>query len=75
MIVTKKELIELMKDIPDEDYIMIQMGGHSGASHPITGVEDSTSVGFWEIRCDPNIDYWQALEEWSTQTKEENKSV
>lgn len=62
-IITKKELLEALDGISDDSMIMIQMGGHSGASHPITCVEDSQSVGFWEIRCDPDKDFWEALEE------------
>jgi hypothetical protein len=38
------------------------MGGHTAASHPITHVEDSQSIGFWEIRCDPNADFWEELD-------------
>ena len=46
----------------DDDFIMIQMGGHTAPSHPITHVEDSQSIGFWEIRCDANADFWEELE-------------
>lgn len=58
---TKKELLELLEDVPDNGILMIQMGGHSGSSHPIIGVEDSTVVGLYEIRCDPHTDFWETL--------------
>ena len=58
----KKELIEQLKDVDDDDFIMIQMGGHTAQSHPITHVEDSQVIGFWEIRCDPNADFWEELD-------------
>jgi len=58
----KKELIEQLKNVDDDDFIMIQMGGHTAPSHPITHVEDSQSIGFWEIRCDANADFWEELE-------------
>ena len=31
-------------------------------SHPITHIENSQHVGFWEIRCNPNADFWEELE-------------
>lgn len=62
MIITKAQLLEAMKDVGDNDPIMIQLGGHRGKSLPITGVEDSTSIGFWEIRCDPDgPDFWDVV--------------
>lgn len=48
--------------IPDEDCIMINMGGHVENDYPITHIEDSQSIGFWELRCDPSVDFWDALE-------------
>jgi len=65
----KKELIEKLKNVPDDDFIMIQMGSHTAPSHPITCVEDSHSIGFWEIRCDANADFWEEL----TKAKENNE--
>ena len=58
----KKELIEQLKEVDADDFIMIKMGGHMAPSHPITHIEDSQHVGFWEIRCNPNADFWEELE-------------
>lgn len=58
----KKELIEQLKDVDDDDFIMIKMGEHIAPSHPITHIENSQHVGFWEIRCNPNADFWEELE-------------
>ena len=58
----KKELIEQLKDLDDDDLIKIKMGGHMAPSHPITHIENSQHVGFWEIRCNPNADFWEELE-------------
>ena len=58
----KKELIEQLKDVDDDDFIMIKMGGHIAPSHPITHIENSQHVGFWEIRCNPNADFLEELE-------------
>ena len=43
----KKDLIKELEQVPDDDFIMINMGGHTKPSHPITYIEDSTSCGFW----------------------------
>ena len=59
----KKELIEQLKEIPDNDFIMINMGGHREPSYPITHIEDSTSAGFWELRCDSSISFWNAIKD------------
>ena len=59
MIFTKKELIEALAGIPDDNFIMIQVGR---SSHPIIGVDDSTAIGFWEIKCDLETDFWNELE-------------
>ena len=58
----KKELIKQLEHIDDNDFIMVQMGGHTALSHPITCVEDSQNIGFWELRCDANADFWKELE-------------
>jgi hypothetical protein len=59
----KKDLVKCLERIHDDDFIMVNMGGHTAPSYPITHVEDSTSVGFWEIRCDPTIDFFEALQQ------------
>ena len=58
----KKDLVKELESIPDDDFIMINLGGHTSLDYPITCVEDSTSVGFWELRCDSSINFWDALE-------------
>ena len=60
-IFTKKELIEQLKVVDDDEFIMINMGGHTAPSHPITFVEDSQCMGIWEIRCDANANFWEEL--------------
>lgn len=59
---TKRELLKELEKVGDDDFIMINMGGHVQPDYPITHIEDSTSVGFWELRCDPSIGFWEALE-------------
>lgn len=61
MILTKRELLRALEQVGDDDFVMVQLGGHAGKSCPIIGVEDSTSIGFWEIRADPDEDFWKAL--------------
>lgn len=56
-----RDLKEMLADLPDDDFIMVQLGGHAGESLPITHIEDSTSIGFWELRTDPNTDFWTEL--------------
>ena len=52
-----------LEQVPDDDFIMINMGSHTSQNYPITNIEDSTSCGFWELRCDSSINFWNALEE------------
>lgn len=59
----KKDLIKELEKVGDDDFIMINLGGHTAPSYPITYIEDSTSCGFWELRCDSTINFWDALEE------------
>lgn len=44
-----KELKKLIKNIPDDAAIVVTRGNTS-KDFKIIGVEDSTSVGVWEIR-------------------------
>lgn len=46
-----KELKQLIKDIPDNAAIVVTRG-NAHKDFKIIGVEDSTSVGVWEIRYD-----------------------
>ena len=59
----KKDLIKELEQVPDDDFIMINMGEHTAPNYPITYIEDSTSCGFWELRCDASVNFWDALEE------------
>ena len=59
----KKDLLKELEQVPDDDFIMINMGGHTASNHPITNIEDSTSCGFWELRCNSSISFWDALDE------------
>lgn len=60
---TKRELLKELEQVGDDDYIMINMGGHAEPDYPFIGIQDSTSIGFWELRCDPEISFWDALKE------------
>lgn len=62
-IFTKKELIDALNFLSDSDFIMVNLGGHLKPNYPITHIEDSTSAGFWELRCDSSVDFWDALEQ------------
>ena len=57
-----EKMKELEKITDDSDFIMIQIGGHTGDSYPITHIEDSQCIGFWELRCDPTTNFWDELE-------------
>lgn len=57
----KKDLMKELESIPDDDFIMVNLGGHTLPDYPITCVEDSTSVGFWELRCDANANFWEEI--------------
>lgn len=57
----KRDLIKCLEQVGDDDFIMVTLGGHTAPSYPITNIEDSTSIGFWELRCDPTVDFWDAL--------------
>lgn len=57
----KRDLMKCLEQVGDDNLIMINLGGHAAPSYPITHIEDSTSAGFWELRCDPTVDFWDAL--------------
>lgn len=46
---TGKKLKQLLKDLPDNDAIVVTKGNHY-PDFKITHIEDATSVGVWEIR-------------------------
>ena len=63
------QLKEMLSNISDDDFIMIQADSHSGNSYPIAHIEDSTSIGFWELRFDSSRDFWQTLREYKDHGK------
>lgn len=46
---TVKKLKQLLKDLPDNDAIIVTEGNRY-PDFKITHIEDATSVGVWEIR-------------------------
>lgn len=63
------QLKEMLSSISDDDFIMIQADSHSGNSYPIAHIEDSTSIGFWELRFDSSRDFWNTLNEYKNNGK------
>ena len=59
----------MLSNISDDDFIMIQADSHSGNSYPIAHIEDSTSIGFWELRFDSSRDFWKTLREYKDHGK------
>ena len=57
---TVGELKKLLSILDDDDAIVVTKG-NSHPSYKITHIEDSTSVGVWEIRIDDfsTNDYWE----------------
>lgn len=54
MIKTIRELREAIKDLDDNDFIYAVTAYPERKNLDILCVEDSTSIGFWEIRLDNN---------------------
>lgn len=54
MIKTIRELREAIKDLDDDDFIYAVTAYPERKNLDILCVEDSTSIGFWEIRLDNN---------------------
>ena len=48
-VMTVGKLKQLLKDLPDDDAIVVTKGNRY-PDFKITHIEDSTSVGVWEIR-------------------------
>lgn len=57
---TVGELKLQLKDLPDDDAIVVTTGNR-GTDYKITHIEDSTCVGVWEIRIDnfQTSDFWE----------------
>ena len=47
--ITVKELREMLSELRDNDFITVTKG-NTHSNHRITNVEDSTSIGFYELR-------------------------
>ena len=47
--ITVKELREMLSKLSDNDFITVTKG-NTHSNHRITDVEDSTSIGFYELR-------------------------
>ena len=54
----KRDLMKELEKLDDDDFIMINMG----RDYPIIGLDDSTCIGYWELRGDISINFWDALE-------------
>lgn len=50
--ISKKELLNMMKDVPDSAMLSVVDTNARNVDYPIVGVEDSTMAGFYEIRID-----------------------
>jgi hypothetical protein len=53
-VIWSEEILELLKDSNPKDKIVVYLGYPINCYFPITGAEDSQSIGWWEIRFDPN---------------------
>lgn len=52
------KLKQLLKDLPDNDAIVVTEG-NTNPDFKITNIEDSTSVGVWEIRITETDNPWE----------------
>ena len=44
-----KQLREMLNNRDDEDFITVTIGEKD---YKIVGIQDSTCIGFWELRCE-----------------------
>lgn len=64
MMLTVKELREALSNLEDDDYIYVSSNdGNESMSSVITSIEDSTCVGFYELKIDKNVSIFSKLEE------------
>ena len=54
MIIWSDEILELLKDANPKDKIVVYLGYPINCYFPITDAEDSQSIGWWEIRFNPD---------------------
>ena len=50
--ISKKELLNMLKNVPDSAMLSVVDNHAKNVDYPIISVEDSTMVGFYEIRID-----------------------
>lgn len=50
--ITVGELRKMLSDLDDDDWITVRTFSGNEGYHRIRHVEDSTSVAFWELRCE-----------------------
>jgi len=58
---TVGKLKQLLNDLPDNDTIVVTEG-NCYPDFKITNIEDSTSVGVWEIRITETDNPWEGIE-------------
>ena len=44
-----KQLREMLNSLDDEDFLTVTIDRET---HKILGVQDTTCIGFWELRCE-----------------------
>ena len=44
-----KQVREMLNNLDDEDFLTVTIGRED---HKIIGIQDSTCIGFWELRCE-----------------------
>ena len=44
-----KEVRKMLNNLDDEDFLTVTIDRET---HKILGVQDSTCIGFWELRCE-----------------------
>lgn len=60
----KRDLMKALENLSDDDFVMVNVGG---LVYPIVSLEDTTNVGFFELLCDDTIDFFEALDNNTTQ--------
>lgn len=50
--ITVGELRKMLSNLDDDDWITVRTFSGNKGYHRIKYVEDSTSVAFWELRCE-----------------------
>lgn len=45
-----KEVRKILNNLDDEDFLTVTIS--RGEDYRIVGIQDSTCIGFWELRCE-----------------------